>query len=279
MPGVCWYCERPTQTKCDCGRLYCRDHALGTHCMVCALGFGLYEQAEAPEPLSDYLILGLSAAANDPYLVKPSRLNNIRPMPLDGVERTVSVILRMLQAEDAQVRHRAASVLVNTTNSWPTMDPSQLAQHRYGTGLFVTYQVRRWLLHVLQQSRPLAYEQTALVILEKLATTDFRDLYPGIADNLKRLTPSNIGARVQDLLDAIVDFYPTHSAIVNERCELLLYEQYTNQARGAGKTMERIYGPLLKYSPLLRQMLKKGTWLSNRRLYESWYYGEEEPLD
>jgi hypothetical protein len=42
--------------------------------------------------------------------------------------------------------------------------------------------------------------------------------------------------------------------------------------------MERIYGPLLKYSPILSKMLKKGTWISSQARFEEWYYGEEEPV-
>jgi hypothetical protein len=246
-------------------------------CLVCALGHGLFESEGTPEPLSDIIVLSLSAAANNPYIVVPARLQSSRVMPLDRVEKLVGSLIQMLGSDDADIRRRAAAVLAATTVSWPTMDPSQLAQNNYGTGLLVTDQVRRWLLHVLKQSRTIAAEPVAVAILERLRQADFRDLYPSIAENLKMLTSASVGVRVTETIKALGEFYPTSSYASNEACELFVYEQYMNRQRGAGAAMERMYGPRLRYAPELAKLLKKGVWHSNFERYQEWYPGEDEP--
>ena len=276
-PSNCWFCGGAVTTECACHRLSCAEHGFGGRCLVCALGLGLFEQAYEPETVSGIIMLSLGAAAGDPYIVTPPALAGLTPIPLSRVERLVGALINMLASDDNDVRRRAAGVLAATTNSWPTMDPSALNQNRYGTSLLVTDQVRRWLLHVLKQSRSRSHEPVALAILEKLRTADFRDLYPRIAENLKSLTCSNNLARVQSTCEALLDFYPAYSHLANELSELLVYEQYTNRTKGAGTIMERIYGPLLKQSPTLARILKKGTWLSNHARYDEWYFGEEEP--
>jgi hypothetical protein len=238
----------------------------------------LFESGGEVEPLSGLIMISLGAAAGDPYIVKPPGLQRMRPLPIAGVERVVGALVQMLRAEDTQVRHRAAAVLAATTNSLPSMNPSRLLDHEHGTSLLCVDQVRRWLLHVLKQSRNASEEPTALAILDKLVTADFRDLYPSIQDSFTILSCSNLGTRVAEVFGALEAYYPVRSHLANERCELIAYEQYSNKARGAGKTMERIYGPLLKYSPVLSKMLKKGTWISSQARFEEWYYGEEEPV-
>jgi hypothetical protein len=274
----CWFCERPRDATCDCGRSCCTEHSYEGHCLICGLGFGLFEEGTEPEPVSGLIIVSLSAAARDPYLVKAPALQRIQPLPIAGVERMLVALVKMLQSEDSLVRHRAVSVLAATTNSLSSMNPSRLLDHQHGTGLLCVDQVRRWLMHVLKLSRGMGDEATALAILDKLRTADFRDLYPEIQYGFASLTCSNLGTRVAEVFGALEAFYPVRSPLANERCELIAYEQYGNVARGAGKTMERIYGPLLKYSPVLFKMLKKGTWISNQARFAEWYFGEDEPL-
>ncbi|HEX9990663.1 MAG TPA: hypothetical protein VGE45_19570 [Chloroflexia bacterium] len=274
----CWFCRGEAQGACRCGRTFCREHTFQSYCLVCALGHGLFEREDVPEPVSDLIVLSLTVAAKDPYIVIPPGLQSAKAMPLDRVEKLVGTIIQMLSAEDTHTQRRAAGVLANTTNTWPTLDPSQLAQHRYGTGLFVTDQVRRWLLHVLKQSRTAATEPTALVILDKLRTADFRDLYPSIAEKLAMLVCANLGTRVSETFQALGEFYPTANYSSNERCELLVYEQYTNRQRGAGAAMERMYGPRLRYAPEMAKLLKKGVWHSSYDRFREWYPGEDEPF-
>jgi hypothetical protein len=278
-PPGCWFCERQAEALCSCGRTYCGEHTYKGHCLICAFGLGLFEtEGETEtEPLSGLLMVSLSAAAGDPYIVKPPALQRVRPLPLSSVEKIVAVLVKMLRSNDNETRLRAAAVLAATTNSWPTMNPSKLGDFNHGTSLLCTDQVRRWLLHTLKISRGMNQEPIALAILEKLGTADFRDPYPSIQDNLSTLTCSSVGTRVRDVFDTLAQFYPSRSPLANEHCELTVYEQYTNHTRGAGKSMERIYGPLLKHSQLLAKMLKKGTWISNQARYEEWYYGENEP--
>lgn len=274
----CWFCERSTERRCKCKRTYCAEHGLGERCMVCALGFGLYEQMNRPEPVSDILILSLSVAARNPYIVVPGNLKSATPLSLEHAELLVGALIQMLNVADAPIVRRAAEVLANTTNSWPTMDPSQLAKHEYGTGLLAADQVRRWLLHVLKHSRSEAAESVALAILDKLRSADFRELYPTLQGKLKTLTCSSIGTRVRQVLQAIGEFYPTNRYALNERCELFIYEQYMDRQRGAGEVMERMYGPRLRYAPELAKMLKKGVWHSNYERFKEWYPGEDEPV-
>src|SRR5438132_12936038 len=143
----CWYCERPTGAQCNCGRAYCAEHNYNGHCLICALGFGLFEGTAVAEPISGLLMLSLSVAGGDPYIVKPPALQRVRPLPLAGVERVVGGLVRMLGSDDLIVRHRAASVLAVTTNSWPTMNPSQLDRHNHGTSLLAADHVRRCMMH------------------------------------------------------------------------------------------------------------------------------------
>jgi len=89
--------------------------------------------------------------------------------------------------------------------------------------------VRRWLLHVLKLSRNTNDEATALTILDKLRTADFRDLYPGIQDNFTTLSCSNLGTRVSEVFGALAEYYPVRSHLANERCELIAYEHYDDR--------------------------------------------------
>jgi hypothetical protein len=245
--------------------------------MICALGYGLYERDGEDEKISEQIMYGLSIASGDAYIVVPPALQGKPALSIPQVERLVGAVLRMLASGDNAVRNRAAVVIAATTNSWPTMNPSALDQRKHGTSLLAVDQVRRWLLHVLKQSRPRHQEATALVILDKLRTADFRDLYPQIQSEFKLLSCSNAVSRVRTVFDTLQDFYPAHSPLVNERCELLAYEHYVNRTRGAGAILERLYGPLLKYSVTLAKMFKKGTWLTSHARYEEWFYGEGEP--
>ena len=96
----------------------------------------------------------------------------------------------------------------NTTNTWPTIDPSQLTRHNYGTGLLAADQVRAWVLRSLKLTRTAATEATAVAILDKLRTADFRDLYPGIVENLVTLKVSSLGSRVHDMFNGLDKIYP-----------------------------------------------------------------------
>ena len=71
---TCWFCEQAAQAQCKCGRDYCREHTFGGRCLICALGMGLFDQEGQSETVSDLIMLGLSAAARDPYIVIPPRL-------------------------------------------------------------------------------------------------------------------------------------------------------------------------------------------------------------
>jgi hypothetical protein len=277
--GNCWFCGRATDEICKCGRAYCEDHGFYTHCMVCALGYGMFDHMRVKEPVSDAIMYSFASHAGDPYIVIPAKLQTQNPLPLRGAERLVGAMLLMMQSDDKEVRHRAAVVLATTTNSWPTMNPSPLDEHQHSISLLTIDQVRKQLLDTLKASRGMNYELTALAILEKLRSADFRDLYPGIQNNLRSLTCGTLGARVREVFDALTEFYPTHRPMVNERCEILVYEQYARQDRGPGELMKRIYGPLMRYSPTLQPMLRKGTWLSNRAKFKDWYYGEDEPFE
>jgi hypothetical protein len=274
----CWFCDGKSNAVCRCGRAFCTNHNFTGHCLVCSLGLGLFERSGVPEPVSDLITLSLSAAANDPYIVVPARLQNVRPMPLLGAEKLLAAVMQMLRSDDPQARHRAAVVLANTTNTWPTMDPSQLVQHKYGTGTLCVKQVRAWILYALKVSRVAAYEATSVAILDRLRTADFRDLYPSIVDNLKMFAYTNAGTRVHDMFNDLGQLYPTRSYMVNERYELFVYEQYVNRQRGAGAMLERMYGEKLRFDHLLVQMLKKGVVKANYARFLEWYPGQAEPV-
>jgi hypothetical protein len=274
----CWFCTNAEGTACACHRYYCAEHSYRGRCLVCALGLGLFEKSNEPETVSGLITLSLSAASGDPYIVVPQTLAGATPLPLDRAEKLVAAVIKMLATDDNAVLLRAATTLAATTNSWPTMDPSALTQNKYGTSLLATDQVRRWLLQTLKQSRSRSSEPVALAILEKLRTADFRDLYPGIVDNLKLLTCSIDLSRVRATFEALLDYYPAYSHLANELCEVFVYEQYSNRTKGAGNILERIYGPMLKQSPTLARILKKGTWLSSHARYKDWYFGEEDPV-
>lgn len=275
---ACWYCGANATATCQCGRAYCQEHGYDGYCLLCALGMGLYEKSTEPEPVSGLIMLSLRAASGDPYIVLPATLQRARPLPLATVENMVSALTRMLSVGDDNVKRRAAGVLAATTNTWPTMNPSPLAGHQHGISLLAADQVRHWILHTLKSSRVAKQEATALAILEKLQTADFRDLYPAIQDGLRQMRCGSAAVRVREVFDTLSEIYPTHSPLVNERCELVTYAHYTDRAKGTGAILERIYGPLFKFHPILRKMLKKGTWLSNHARYEEWYYGEDEPM-
>jgi hypothetical protein len=245
--------------------------------LVCALGLNLFEQADEPEPVSDLVIYSLATASKDPYVVVPSGLAGARPMTIGGVERVLGAMMRMIKSGDGPVRHRAALVLANSTNTWPTMDPSQLSTHSYGTGLLAAEQVRAWLLRALLMTRTVANEGTAVAVLDKLRTADFRELYPGIVEQLTVLKVSSQGSCVHDMFSGLDKIYPTSSYSINERCELFVYDQYVNKQRGAGAMMERMYGPRLRYAPVLARMLKKGVWHSSYERFNAWFPGEDEP--
>jgi hypothetical protein len=124
------------------------------------VGLGLYEEVGEEEQVSDLLILSLVVLARDPYLVVPPKMVGVRPLPMPGVERTLNALIRMTRSKDPQIRHRAGVALAKTTNTWPTLDPSQLSQHKYGTGLLPLNAVREALFEVLKQSRAVAHEST-----------------------------------------------------------------------------------------------------------------------
>lgn len=273
----CWFCEGEANETCQCGRPHCGRHAFDGRCLICALGLNLFEEADEQEPVSDLLVLSLAVASKDPYIVVPPKLAGARPLPIAGVERVLGAMMRMIKSGDAPVRHRAAVVLANTVVTWPTIDPSQLSKHSYGTGLLATDQVRAWLLRALKMSRSVANENTAVAVLDKLRAADFRDLYPSIVDQLTVLKVSSLGTRVHDMFNGLDKIYPTNSYSINERCELFVYEQYINTQRGAGAMMERMYGPKLRYAPIIARMLKKGVWHSSFARFNVWYPGEDEP--
>lgn len=274
----CWFSERPASGRCECGRTYSSEYGFGGRCMICALALGLYDQERTQEMVSNHLIYGLSHATGDPYIVIPPVLNGVAPLSLPQVERLLSVLVKMVGTDNPYVRARAVRALAATTNSWPSMNPSALVQHKQGTSLLAADQVRRWLVYALKSARSSGHEAIMLAILDKLRTADFRDVHSNISGNMKSLSFSNTVSRVKGVFDGLEEMYPFKSALANERCELLAYEQYNNRTRGAGETMERLYGPLLKYSITLGKMLKKGTWLSSHARYEEWYYGQGEPV-
>ncbi len=214
--------------------------------------------------------------AGDAYVVTPPGLLRSQYLPPAGVVRLLSTLVEMCSVPDPDVCRRVATALADMTKSWPTLDPSQLSQHRNGTGLITVDVVRRTLLGVLKRSREPAEEGTALAILERLRRTDFREPHPAIIQALQ-LGYSRAGTAVSELFTALLAFYPTRSYAANEQCELLVYEQFADRKRGAGEVMERVYGPKLRYSPLLARMLKKGLLQADYRLFEKWYPGEDEP--
>ena len=59
----CWFCEREPDATCECGRAYCTEHSYDGRCLLCALGFGLFEGGTEVEPLSGLLMISLGAAA------------------------------------------------------------------------------------------------------------------------------------------------------------------------------------------------------------------------
>jgi hypothetical protein len=276
-PHPCWFCEQPPGKLCECGRTYCDDHGYEDHCLLCALGKGLFEGRMELDPLSRMLMLSLSVAAGDPYIVIQPALQRTRALTLAGVERTVGAMLKMMASNDDDLRRRAGGVLAAASNSWGNINPSPLTEHVHGTSLLAADQVRRWLTYTLRLSRSLKHEAIALAMLEKLRTADFRDMYPAIEENLTALSCSSVGTRVRDVFEALIDFYPTHSDLVNEQAEIMVYEHYANPSRGAADALQRQYGPLLRYSPTLNKMLKKGTWLASQARYHEWFFGEGEP--
>lgn len=274
---ICWFCEIEATSQCQCGRKYCGRHTFGNRCFVCALGLGLFEEAAEEEPVSDLIMLSLVTAVRDPYLVVPHKLSGVRPLPMPGVERLIGALVRMCGSKDPRVRQRSSIALAKTTNTWPSLDPSQLSSHKYGTGLLPLTAVRVALLETLKQSRTVALEATGVGIMDKLRTADFRDLYPRIVEGLPSHKFGNIGTRVHEMFAGLDDVYPTSSYSTNERCELFVYDQYMNRTRGAGNLMERMYGAKLRYAPVLAKMLKKGVWHSSYARFNEWYPGEDEP--
>src|SRR5215212_6390094 len=101
VPSSCWFCDGEAHTTCQCGRAHCGRHEFGGRCLVCAVGLGLFEEAEEQEPLSDLLILSLVAASKDPYIVVPPRVSGMRPLPMKGVERVLGAMMRMVKSGDS----------------------------------------------------------------------------------------------------------------------------------------------------------------------------------
>src|SRR5947209_18811106 len=95
---TCWFCEGEAHSTCQCGRSYCGRHEFEGHCLVCALGMNLLEQADEPEPLSDLLVFSLVAASKDPYVVVPPTMTGARPLPVSGVERVLGAMMRMVKS-------------------------------------------------------------------------------------------------------------------------------------------------------------------------------------
>src|SRR5437867_9783636 len=91
----CWFCGTLTQTVCECRRRYCAEHGFGGRCLVCGLGLGLFEIAFEPETVSGIIMVSLSAASGDPYIVKPQALAETRPLPLANVEKLLGAIIKM----------------------------------------------------------------------------------------------------------------------------------------------------------------------------------------
>ena len=276
MLGPGWFCDRPAGQRCLCGRIYCDGHGYHTSCTVCALGYGLFEYMHVPQPVSDLILLSLAAASGDPYIVVPPRLRRMRAMPLPNTEKLVLTLVQMMQSEDPGIRRRAAEVLAGTLHSWPTLDPSRLTEHKHSISLVSVNQVRKGLLQTLKQSRNRSSEPIAVAILEGLRHADFRDLYPAISGKLSVLKTDGLGTRVLEVFQALADFYPTGIYAANERCELLMYEQYM-QGWGVKGVLERVHGPRLRQSPILSRLLKKGVWHSDFKRFNEWYPGEEEP--
>jgi hypothetical protein len=276
--NTCWFCNARTNAGCRCGRMFCGAHEFNKSCVVCALGFGYFEEANRPEPVSGLIILSLSVLAKDPYIVIPPHLRDSRALPLNRVEELVGTLLQMVSSTDFHVCRRAAGVLSAATNSWPSMNPSQVSgSNNYGTSLLSVDQVRRRLLSLLKRARSTQAEPIALAILEPLRTADFRDLYPEILQHFSHFTSNNMGGRIGEVFEALLDFYPSSSYAANERCELIVYEQYMNRRRGAGEMMERIWGHRLRYEPNIARLLKKGLWHTDANRFMEWYPGEDEP--
>jgi hypothetical protein len=177
---------------------------------------GLFDQEGQSETVSDLIMLGLSAAARDPYIVIPPRLMGVQPLPMSGVERVLGAIVRMTGSKDPAVRHRSSVALAKTTNSWPTMDPSQISNRNYATGLLSVNAVRGALFDVLKQSRMTVGEPTSVAIWEKLRMADFRDVYPGIMESLPNHKFANVGTRVHEMFAGLDEVYPTNSYAINE---------------------------------------------------------------
>jgi hypothetical protein len=273
----CWFCSRPSTETCKCGRDYCDEHSYDNGCFICALGFGLFERDGRPETVSGLVTLSLSKAAGDPYIVIPAEVRDKTPLPLARAEDLVNTLMMMAHSPDFHVCRRAVAALAATTNSWPSMNPSQLSKNKYGASLLAADQVRRRLLSILRRARSQWAEPIAVAILEKLRTADFRDLYPEVAERLGSFTYNNLGGRVGEVFQALIEFYPAAGYAANEHCELMVYEQYMNRQRGAGEMMERIWGHRLRYEPGLARLLKKGVFHTNPARFADWYPGEDEP--
>ncbi len=274
---ACWFCERPAGYVCRCRRAYCEQHGEGQLCLLCSLAYGVYEEHAKPNYVADLIMLSLAAAAGDPYIVVPGAMHGAGKLPMAGVERLIGGLAQVAQAGDLRVQGRAAETLASITVSWPTMDPSQVSRQNYGMGLLSAEPVRKTLLALMREHRNGPGESVAVAILDKLRNADFRALYPGISSKLN-MRYARANACVQELIQALGDVYPTRSYQINERCELLVYEQYVDRKRGAGDMMERMYGPMLRHAPPLAHILKKGVWHADYARFQDWYPGEDEPL-
>lgn len=245
--------------------------------MLCGLAYGLYKEHGVANYVSDTITYSLAAASGDPYMVMPANVQTASKLPLPRIERLISGLVQVLGANQPEITHHVAEALANTTNSWSTLDPSQVTRQIHGTGLITVDAIRKPLLGILKEARGKQGEQTTVTVLEKLRSADFRELYPGIAAGLPSLRRSRVSTCVQEMVQTVGELYPTRSYPINEQCELLVYEQYVNRKRGAGELMERIYGPKMRYSQPLSRILKKGVYQSNFARFQDWYPGEDEP--
>src|SRR5438094_863730 len=79
-PPQCWFCGRVPNATCKCGRAYCIEHTSNGHCLICALGYGLFESITDEQPISGLLMVSLSVASGDAYIVRPPDLRRVRPL-------------------------------------------------------------------------------------------------------------------------------------------------------------------------------------------------------
>src|SRR6476659_4542023 len=91
----CWYCTAGSGAACRCGRPYCGEHGQSGFCMLCALGFGIYERIHEPEPLVSLIMLRLRAAPRAPYIFVPPHLHSVLLMTMAAAENIIATLVRM----------------------------------------------------------------------------------------------------------------------------------------------------------------------------------------